>query len=336
MHIAQFYKQTANGITCELCPHFCGLKEGQTGICRTRINKGNELWSLSYGKPVAVHEDPIEKKPLYHFMPGTTSFSLGTAGCNLGCLNCQNWEISRKGPHETNHLLLDPIDVVKLAIQHRCPSISYTYTDPVVFYEYMVDIAQAAHENGLANVMVSAGYINPLPLKKLTPLLDAANIDLKTFDAHIYKTLNKASLNEVLQTLVIIKEQGVWLEITNLVIPSYTDHLPTIEKMCRWLADNGFADTPLHFSRFHPMYQLAHLPSTETSVINQAAKIASECGINYVYVGNIPNHPMQHTLCHACGHRVIERNGYSTSNHLTADGECPHCGTKIPGCWVMG
>jgi pyruvate formate lyase activating enzyme len=332
-HEALFYSVDPAGVICELCPHFCRLSEGQTGICRTRRNIGNKLWSLAYGKPVAVHVDPIEKKPLYHFMPNTNSFSLGTAGCNLGCLNCQNWSISTKGTFETNHLSLPPNDVVTLALEHQCPSISYTYTDPVVFYEYMAEICIIAHNNGLRNVMVSAGYINPKPLNAIAKHLDAANIDLKTFDNKIYKSLNKTSLNEVLQTLIALKKNDVWLEITNLIIPGYTDNLETIERMCRWLMENGFGQTPLHFSRFIPMHKLKHLEPTPIETIDIAAQIATDCGLKYIYVGNVPHHRRQHTYCHGCGKPVIKREGYTTTNHLAPKGICPHCQTSLPGRW---
>lgn len=330
---AMFYTAEGTRIRCELCPHFCLLKENETGICHTRIHLGQKLWSLSYGKPVAVHVDPIEKKPLNHFLPGSTSFSLGTAGCNLKCLNCQNWEISTASPLNLRHLDLSPPQVVQMAVQQHCRSVSYTYTDPVAFYEYMLDIALLAREAKLANVMVSAGYINPKPLRKVAPLLDAANIDLKTFDAAMYKRLNKATLPEVLDTLTILKETGVWLEITNLLIPSYTDHPHTVREMCRWLVHHGFDDTPIHFSRFTPMHKLLNLPYTSLPSLNTALAIAQDEGLKHVYIGNVIDHRHAHTYCPNCGHLLIERSGYRTQLHMGNNGLCPKCGMQISGRW---
>jgi pyruvate formate lyase activating enzyme len=329
---ARFFKETPNGVVCMLCPVQCRLKLGQTGRCKVRQNIDGALYTLVYGHPVAAHVDPVEKKPLYHFLPGSQSFSIGTAGCNLTCLNCQNWEISSCSPHEIKGLTMLPHDVVENALLSGCQSISYTYNDPVVFFEYAVDTALLAREWGLRNIMVSAGYINREPLLELCQVMDAANIDLKGFDEKMYRQLNGAHLKNVLQTLVTLKEQGVWLEITNLIIPQWSDNLENILNMCKWLMDNGFRDVPLHFSRFFPKYRLQSVEPTPLKTLQQAYEIAVNAGLRYVYVGNVGNEH-ESTFCHHCGELLIGRQGYTiVANHIV-DGRCSHCGESLPGIW---
>lgn len=328
---ARYWSISDEKVICHLCPHGCQLKPGETGFCRTRRNDNGSLITLAYGNPVAMNIDPVEKKPLYHFFPGSATFSLATRGCNLRCLNCQNHHISQSEPSQQTGPMLSPESIIQSAIENQCQSIAYTYTDPVVFFEYTTDIARKAKEAGLHNIIVSAGYILPQPLREWCSVIDAANIDLKCFDESICLKLNGIHLAPVLKTLKELKKAGVWLEITNLLIPGWTDNHEIIRKMCQWLIDNGFEDTPLHFSRFYPAYKLSHLPPTPIETIEWACETAKSSGIRYVYPGNVPGHKAEHTFCHACGKRLITRSGYNiTANHIR-NGCCEFCGMLIPG-----
>lgn len=330
---AMFYEKYDTGVKCLLCPRECFLQEGVRGVCRVRENHNNTLYSLVYGKPVAIHIDPIEKKPLFHFYPESASFSIATAGCNLRCLNCQNWEISQSNPEELQSYGLSPEEVVNEAKRNNCKSIAHTYSEPIVFYEYTYDTAKLAKGKGIKNVLVSAGYINEKPLRELAKYIDAVNIDLKSFSNSIYQKLNKGTLETVLRTLKVLKEEGVWLEITNLIIPGWTDDLNMIKNMTKWLYDNGFEDTPLHFSRFHPDYKLQNVPPTPIETLTKARKIAMEQGLKFVYVGNVPGHEGENTYCPSCGKLLIERKGFLiTQNHIR-NGKCEYCNATIPGYW---
>jgi len=330
---SKFYIQTARGVKCTLCPNECSIKEGDEGDCRSRINYKGKVYSIGYGNPCSINVDPIEKKPLYHFLPESRSYSLAVAGCNFACLNCQNWQISQASPKDTRNYELMPEDVYKQAKEYKCLSISYTYSEPIVFYEYVIDSATIAKQNGIKNVLVSAGYINEKPLRELAPFIDAANIDLKSFDDDIYNRLNGGELEPVLNTLKILKQEGVWLEITNLIVPQWTDDLDMIKQMCDWLYNNGFEDTPLHFSRFHPMYKLTHLPSTPVSILNNAKEIAEKAGLKYVYIGNVPGSDAQNTICPKCKNIVVERKGFQILQKNLVNGKCKNCNTKISGIW---
>lgn len=283
----KYWERVADkGIVCRICPHQCRVKEGGIGVCRTRINEEGQWYSLAYGNICAAAVDPIEKKPLYHFLPGTHIFSIATAGCNFHCWNCQNWHISQTGPKPLAKPVL-PQELVETALRHNVPSIAFTYTEPTVYFEYMLDTAKAARAAGLKTVMVSNGYINPEPLADLIPFLDAANIDLKTLDDAVYKKYMGGRVQPVLDTLLALKEAGVWVEITHLVIPGITDDPNVFADMCAWLVDNGFKDTPIHISRFFPMYKLDHLPPTPLSTMKTARDIATKAGLTYVYMGNV-------------------------------------------------
>jgi pyruvate formate lyase activating enzyme len=330
---ARYAMNTPRGIKCLLCPNECQIKEGERGDCRCRENKEGTLYFTGYERPCSLHVDPIEKKPLYHFLPTSRSYSLAVAGCNLACLNCQNWQISQVSPQEVEAFDLPIKDVYRQAQHYQCKSISYTYTEPIVFYEYMYDAAKAAKEQGIRNVMVSAGYINERPLRDLAPVIDAANIDLKSFSDETYMRMNAGSLQPVLRTLKILKEMGVWLELTNLVVPDWTDDMQMITKMCRWLYKEGFEDVPLHFSRFTPRYKLQHLPPTPESILNQARSIALDAGLHYVYIGNVGTTEAAHTYCPSCGTKVIERTGYAVRVSNLEKGCCTSCGTAIAGIW---
>lgn len=326
-----YEKLDNNKVKCTLCPHACVLGEEQTGLCNARKNSNGELVSLTYGKPVAIHIDPVEKKPLYHFLPGSTTLSFGTAGCNLHCKNCQNSSISQGNPEKIEYIEATPEQIVKTAITNNCKSISYTYTEPTVFYEYMLETAKLSHEAGLKNIIVSNGYINQEPLLELIPYIDAANIDLKCFNDSIYKNITTGSLQPVLNTLVTLKNNGVWLEITNLVIPEHTDNMEMISEMCDWLIENGFSDIPLHFSRFYPSFKMMDVSPTPEETLQEAYNIAKEKGLKYVYLGNIQT-DKTNTICPNCGETLLKRSGFSTTTG-NFDGTCPKCGQKINGIW---
>ena len=332
-HEAYHYIVTPRGVQCTNCPNGCTLKRKETSKCRNRINIGDKLYSISYGDPCAVHIDPIEKKPLLHFLPSSQAVSIATAGCNLACLNCQNWEISQKSPKETQNYDLMPARVVEECIKNGCESIAYTYSEPTTFYEYVYDTARIAKSRGIKNVYKSNGYINEKPLRQLCKYLDAANIDLKSFSESTYLKLNSGKLAPVLRSLQVLKEEGVWLEITNLVIPSWTDNLSQIRQMCDWLVKNKLDSCPLHFSRFTPLYKLTQLPATPASVLRQARSIAINAGMKYVYVGNIPGTDMENTICPKCKKTVVERMGFRVVQNSIKNGKCSYCGYLIAGVW---
>ncbi len=322
-------------VTCELCPRQCVIPEGGAGDCRIRVNLDGKLRATTYGRPSSVHIDPVEKKPLYHFLPASLAFSIGTAGCNLHCLNCQNWQLSQRDGSEMERIYpLDPPELVAAARRNECRSLAYTYSDPVVFYEYTHDSAAAAHEAGLRNLLITAGYINERPLRALCRVLDASNTDLKAFDDGFYRRVTTATLRPVLDSLVTLREEGVWLEVTNLVIPTLNDDLAMIRAMAKWIRDALGPDTPLHFSRFYPMYRMRNLPPTPADTLDRARQEALDAGLHYVYVGNVPGHPGANTYCPRDGTLLIARTGFVvTGYYLTPEGRCPKCNDPIPGVW---
>ncbi|MCM8795782.1 MAG: AmmeMemoRadiSam system radical SAM enzyme [Candidatus Omnitrophica bacterium] len=331
---ALFYEKLDHKIVqCHLCPRNCIIPPTRRGFCGVRENREGILYSLSYAKPVAIHIDPIEKKPLFHFLPGTTAFSIATAGCNLRCKFCQNWEISQAKPEDVEYLYLEPEDLVKKVKLSGSPTIAYTYTEPTIFYEYMLETAKLAKEVGIRNIMHSAGYINEAPLRQLAKYLDAANIDLKGFSDEYYAKMSEGTLEPVLKTLKVLKEEGVHLEITNLVLSGFNDDEDTLVKMCLWIKENLGPDTPLHFSRAFPMYKMLHLNPTPVETLERARKIALDCGLKYVYIGNVAGHPAENTYCPKCGKILIERKGYFILQNNIEDGKCKFCGEKIEGVW---
>lgn len=331
---AMHYVQTPRGCKCLLCPAECTLRDGETGICRNRVNVNDKLYSIVYGNPCAVYVDPIEKKPLFHFQPSSWSFSIATAGCNLACLNCQNWTISQAGPKETRNTDLMPEAVVKESLANSCKSISYTYSEPVTFYEYVYDTSRLAHDSKVKNVFISNGYIAKEPMKALCKHLDAANINLKSFSESVYLKLNGGRLQPVLDTLKTIRDCGTWLEITNLVVPGWTDNMEMIKRMCGWLAENGFQDNPLHFLRFQPLYKLNHLPPTPVAILESAREAAMKEGIHFVYIGNVPGSKGQNTYCPQCHKEIITRNGFRVDALHVRNGKCAYCGSSIAGRWT--
>lgn len=330
---ARYWHTVENAVACELCPHACVLRDGVTGICRVRRNDGGELMTLGYGNPCAVHVDPIEKKPLYHVLPGARAFSIAVAGCNFRCKNCQNHTISQASPLQTRNTDLPPEQVVERAVKAGCTTIAYTYSEPIVWYEYMYDTAKLAHEAGLRNLMITCGYVNEKPLRDLARYVDAANIDLKGFDAETYRKLNAGSLEAVKASLVVARDAGIFVELTNLVVPQWTDDLDTIRRMCEWISSTLGDDTPLHFSRFYPQHQLAHLYPTPADSLMNARRAARGVGLRYVYVGNLAGVDSS-TRCPGCHAVLIDRRGYRVlRNDVTRTGKCVHCGASIAGIW---
>ncbi|MDD5506629.1 MAG: AmmeMemoRadiSam system radical SAM enzyme [Candidatus Omnitrophica bacterium] len=331
---AAFYQKLVNKLVqCRLCPRRCAVPDGRRGYCGVRENRSGVLYTLVYAKPVAIHIDPIEKKPLFHFLPSTTAYSIATAGCNLKCKFCQNWEISQNRPEGVEYRYLEPEELVNNAWESGAPTIAYTYSEPTVFYEYMLETARLARRKGLKNIMHSNGYINEEPLRALAKFLDAANIDLKGFSEEYYAKLTEGSLEPVLHSLKVLREEGVHIEITTLLLPGFNDDEPTLKKMCAWIKDNLGADTPLHFSRFFPMYKLTGLNPTPVGSLERARKIAIDCGLNYVYIGNIPPGPAENTYCPGCKKIVIERSGYFIVQNNLKEGRCKFCGKEIAGVW---
>ncbi len=331
---ADFYIKLADDyVRCDLCPNYCVLKAGETGICKVRKNIKGTLYSLVYNRPISINIDPIEKKPLYHFLPGTQVLSLATVGCNLNCNFCQNWTISQSSPDETAAKEVTPENIIELAREYDCPSIAFTYTEPTVFYEYMYDIAVLAHQNGLKTVWVTCGYINEAPLRKLAKYIDAANIDLKGFTEDFYHTYTTGSLQPVLNTLKIAREEGIYFEITNLVIPDANDDQATIHLMCGWIKSNLGTGYPLHFSRFFPNYKLTNRPQTPYKTLKDAYDIALDEELKYVYVGNISG-ISEDTICPNCNQKLIIRSGYTIKENNIEHGKCKFCGEEIPGLFA--
>lgn len=306
---------------------------GETGDCHVRKNIDGTVRCTTYGKPCSVNVDPVEKKPLYHFLPGSPILSIATVGCNLHCKQCQNWSISQASQVHSPHPEVLPDEVAQLAIKQGCPAIAYTYTEPLVSYEYTYDCCEAASAAGLKNVLVTAAYINPEPLRHICRFTDAANVDLKAFTDDFYRNVCGARLQPVLKALVTMKECGVMLEITNLIIPTLNDSEVEIRNLCLWVVENLGAETPLHFSRFFPQHRLRHLPLTTEVAIRRARDIALECGLFFFYVGNMSDGEGEHTWCKGCGTLLIERHGYQISKNILQNGSCPRCGSLIYGVW---
>ncbi|MFA5338608.1 MAG: AmmeMemoRadiSam system radical SAM enzyme [Candidatus Omnitrophota bacterium] len=320
-------------VQCELCPNGCVLDEGQKGNCRARSNKGGKVISLVYGKPCAVHVDPIEKKPLYHFLPASSAFSIGTAGCNLHCKYCQNWDISQSDPEETDNIDLPPGELARRAAAYNCRSIAYTYNDPVIYLEYVLDTAKIGREAGIKSVFITAGYINPKPLDDLCSAVDAIKVDFKGITEEFYNKVSFGRLRPVLDTIKAIKERKVWMELVNLIVPTLNDKKDDLARLIDWTVENVGADVPLHFSKFWPQYQLKNLPPTPEETLDAAWKMAKKRGVHYAYVGNIPSHDGNNTYCPKCGKLLIKRVGYDVLENNVANGRCASCNEAIPGVW---
>lgn len=332
---ASFWQALEDGkVQCQLCPNRCVLAEGQRGLCKVRENRGGKLYSLVYGKPVTTHVDPIEKKPFYHFLPTARAYSLATTGCNLQCLYCQNWDIAQRFPEDVQSRDLSPEQVIEEALQSGAQVIAFTYNEPIVWYEYMYDIAKLAQEKGLRTVMVSNGYINPEPLKKLIPYMDAIKVDLKGFDDQYYQEVIRGRLEPVLETLKVLRDSGIHYEIVTLLVTGKNDSEEEIKKECQWIKENLGDQVPLHFSRFSPKYKLANLPPTPEETIKKAREICLDIGLKYVYTGNIADVQGSTTFCPDNDQPLIIRKGYFISqNEIDQLGKSSICPTEIPGVW---
>jgi len=311
----------------------CLIEPGQSGECRVRINIDGVLRTVVYGYPCSMHIDPMEKKPLFHFLPGTGILSIATVGCNLHCKNCQNWEISQANPEDVPAEFWPPERLIALTKRNNCPSLAYTYTDPIIYYEYTYDTAKLAKEANIRNVLVTAGYINEGPWKKLLEYVDAANIDLKFISDDLYRRICTGTLKPVQNALVMAKASGILVEVTNLIIPTLNDKPEQIRELTRWVKANLGGETPLHFSRFFPRYKMQHLPPTSLRTLDTAREIAMSEGLNYVYIGNISSKEGQNTYCPGCKSLLIERSGYTILQNRLKDGCCPDCRAEIYGVW---
>jgi len=329
---ARHYKRLeGGGIECGICPRHCRITDLERGYCGVRENRNDVYYTLVYGLPCAVNIDPIEKKPLFHFRPGTTAFSLATAGCNSNCKFCQNWDISQSRPEQTRNLNLPPESIIDICRNRKVPNIAYTYSEPVIFYEYMDDIAQLARDKGIKSVMITGGYIEKEPLKELLPNLSAVKVDIKAIREKFYRDIVDAELKPILDGLIQIKKSGVWLELVNLIVPTLNDTDSELKELSLWIKTNLGADTPLHFSRFHPQYLLKNLPMTPQSTLEKAYEIAKSEGLHYVYLGNLPGHPSESTICPKCNKFMIERRGYRIVQNNLKMNKCSSCGHEIPG-----
>jgi len=322
-------------VRCGICFRNCVIGEGQVGFCRNRKNVGGTLYNMVYGRPSAVHIDPVEKEPQHHFLPDTQMLCIGTAGCNFRCKFCQNWTLSQhslddmKTVHE-----LSPEQLVQKAVDSEVPSISFTYNEPTVLYEYMYDTAKLAQERGIRVMFHTNGAMNPEPLRQLLKYIDTVTVDLKGFDEQFYRDISEAELQPVLQTLKIIRREGVWLEIVNLVVPTLNDDPESIRAMCRWIKENLGSDVPLHFSRFFPAYRLTDLSPTPITTLEQAHCIAREEGLRFVSIGNVPGHEHNSTFCPECDEPVIRRHHFTVLEiNVDEEGDCRNCGASIPGIW---
>ncbi|MBV5297817.1 MAG: AmmeMemoRadiSam system radical SAM enzyme [Rhodoferax sp.] len=331
---ARYWHQLDDGrLQCDLCPRDCRLHEGQRGACFVRMRWGDHLVLTTYGRSSGFCIDPIEKKPLNQFYPGSSVLSFGTAGCNLTCKFCQNWDISKSRDMDALMDQASPEAIAMTAVQHGCKSVAFTYNDPVIFAEYAMDVADACHACGIQTVAVTAGYMHDQPRRDFYAKMDAANVDLKAFTEDFYFKLTSAHLQPVLDTLIYLKrETGVWLEITTLLIPGHNDSDEELSAMSRWIMAELGADVPLHFSAFHPDYKMLEVPATPPATLVRARNIARKAGLHYVYTGNVHNAEGDTTFCPACQQPLIERDWYEIRHYrLAADGHCPACGTAVAG-----
>lgn len=336
MQEAMFYeKLEEKKVRCNLCPHFCQIANGKRGICRVRENREGILYSLVYGKVISSAIDPIEKKPLYHFYPGSDAFSLATAGCNFRCLNCQNSSISQlpRGWKEIPGQKLSPESIVLEAKRYNCSIIAYTYTEPTIFFEYAYNTSKLAQKEGIKNVFVTNGYISEEALRKISPYLDAANVDLKSFAENFYKKICGAHLKPVLNTLKLMKKLGIWLEVTTLIIPTLNDSEKELEKIAEFIVGLG-EEIPWHLSRFYPAYKLDKLPPTPLEIIYRGREIGLKAGLRYVYTGNIPGDKGENSYCYHCGKLLIQRYGYQIEKFNLEEGRCKYCQTEIDGVGI--
>jgi pyruvate formate lyase activating enzyme len=334
LHEGRWWEQEAgNRVHCFLCPRHCHIHDGQSGFCFIRVNRGGKLYSVGYGSPAALQVDPIEKKPLNHFLPGTRVFSMGTAGCNMGCFFCQNWDISKSRQDQVHSQAVAPDQVPLLAKKHNCPSIAFTYNEPTIWGEYVVDICREAKRQGLKTVMVTNGYITREAFHDIYDHIDAANVDLKAFTENFYGKITLTHLQPVLDTLRWLKgETDVWFEITNLMIPTLNDDPGETRRLADWILENLGPDVPLHFTAFHPDFKLQDKPRTPPETLHLARAIALQAGLHFVYEGNIYSEA-GNTNCPECGNLLIRRSWHTVETNRMSNGACPQCGYRVPGVW---
>jgi pyruvate formate lyase activating enzyme len=331
---AKFYeKQPNRKIKCKLCPRECVVGDKERGYCGVRENRGGTYYTLVHSRVCAAHVDPVEKKPLFHYLPGSLAFSIATAGCNVNCKFCQNWDISQSRPEQIPAQYTPPRRVAELARQYSCPTIAYTYSEPVIFAEFLMDAADAGHEAGIRSIVVSNGFMQQDALKMAYGKMDAIKIDLKSFSESYYRQVVTGQLKPVLESLVTLRKMGKWIEIVFLVLPTLNDSDAEFRGLAQWVKANLGADVPLHFTQFHPEYLLKNLPITPVLTLERAKAIADAEGLHYVYIGNVPGHPSQNTYCPKCRKMLVERVGFTASEMLIKNGRCPFCQQPIPGVW---
>lgn len=333
LYEALFYEGLGSTVQCRLCFRNCPIPLDGRGSCFARENRNGTLYTLTYGHPVAIHIDPIEKEPLFHFLPGTDTLCAGSATCNFACEYCINWEIALRKPEEVESVPTTAEELVQIALRESVPTICFTYNEPTQQYEYILDVVRLAKEKGLRTTFHTNGGINPPPLEFVLPYIDSVAVDLKGFTNTFYKDIVHAELAPVLRTLEVLKKHGVWFEIVNLVIPTLNDQPDDISRMCRWIVKHLGPEIPIHFSRFFPSYKLTRLPPTPLQTLEQAHDIAKEMGIHHVYIGNVPGHKYAHTYCPKCGEILIQRQMFLVSSIGLSEGHCQYCGEAIPGVW---
>ncbi len=331
---ARYYtKLSDQRVRCELCPWQCVVQPGKRGRCEVRENRDGVYYSLVYGEIASYHTDPIEKKPLFHFLPGTRAFSIATAGCNVDCKFCQNWELARRRPEELRSVSFTPEDIVRHAKSQDSRSVAFTYNEPTIFNEFVQDVAACGREEGVRSVVISNGFINPKPLTDLCRVIDAYKVDLKSFSEDYYRDVVGGRLAPVLDTLVTLKEHSIWCEIVYLVVPTLNDDPTMVREMARWILHELGHDVPIHFSRFYPKYKLRNLPPTPIKTLERLRKVALDAGLHYAYLGNVPGHDGENTACPSCGKQIIGRMGYRIFENHIQNGACGYCGHSVAGVW---
>jgi pyruvate formate lyase activating enzyme len=333
MKEAMFYEHLDGKVKCHLCNHYCLIKQGKRGICGVRENRHGKLYSLVYGKSIAIDIDPIEKKPFFNFFPGTTAYSIATVGCNFHCLNCQNWEISQMPKGKEGKIIgqdMSPKEIVANAKRKGCKCIAYTYTEPTIFFEYAYDTAKLAHGQGIKNVFVTNGYTSSEAIKAIAPFLSAANVDLKGFSEDFYHKICGARLQPILNNIKLYKELGIWIEVTTLIIPGYSDDESQLREIAEFIKSVG-EDIPWHITAFYPAFKLRDVPPTPIESLRKARKIGMDVGLRYVYEGNVPGEGGENTYCYNCGKLIIGRYGFEIRANKLINGSCPNCKAHIDG-----
>lgn len=331
---ARYYEKLDHKkIRCKLCPRECVIDDRERGYCGVRENRDGIYYTLVNNRACTFHIDPVEKKPLFHFHPGSMAFSLATAGCNLNCKFCQNWEISQVTPEQVQSIYLPPEKVAEAAADYNCVSIAYTYSEPTIFYEYMENIAAAGHKRNVKSVVITAGFISTDPLKELCPKVNAIKVDLKSFSEKYYKDVVNGELKPVLDALLTMRQMDAWTEIVYLVVPTLNDNEKEITGLSKWIRQYLGVNVPVHFTRFHPQYLLKNLPPTPLSTLERCKAIADAEGLNFVYIGNVPGHVAENTYCPKCKKALVERIGFTIKTNRIERSRCQYCKTEIPGIW---